>query len=156
MSQTAVSLLSRAAVFIEQARLDELLYSPTRHSYLRHFQEIEDQGIYWLLCELNKYLLETGVAPNRNVTHVIMSARVRDIETRANRHVRDYIVLRDLKKLLYKLNVDFEALSRAHGGTGPGARGRGGGGRGGRSRGSRSAGSKRRRRRRRRRSRQPT
>jgi len=108
--QKAIENLARGAVFVEQARIDETIYSHEETSYRTHFEDVENQGIYWLMCEMQKFLAASGRWVNSDVTRDIMSIQIRDITTRSNRHVRDYIILRDLQKILYKVNVDFSML----------------------------------------------
>ena len=108
--QKSIENLARGAVFLDQARIDETEYSHEDTSYQNHFEDVENQGIYWLMCEMQQFLVAEDRYVNSDVTRDIMSIQLRNITTRSSRHMRDYIILRDLWKILDKVHRDFAML----------------------------------------------
>ena len=103
--------LARVAVFIEQARLDEKRYESGASSYANHYQEVEEQAIYWLLCQLQKFIHELGEDEvNVKVTRDIMAIQLRTASSRALRHNRDFIIIRDSLLILEKFHTRFNLL----------------------------------------------
>ncbi len=103
--------LARIAVFFEQARLDEVTYEPEHKRYKRHYQVIEEESIYWLLCQLQKFIHEMGQDEvNVRVTREVMSVQLRTTSDRAMRHNRDYILLRDTESVFRRIEHQFETL----------------------------------------------
>ncbi len=56
MALSAYEGLARVSVFLEQARYDEDRYESEETSYAQLLQEIEEQAMYWLLCEIQKLI----------------------------------------------------------------------------------------------------
>lgn len=103
--------LARVAVFLEQARLDEKRYESGPTSYADHYQEIEEQAIYWLLCQLQKFIHELGEdRVEVTVSRDIMAMQLRTASSRALRHNRDYIIIRDSIIILEIFYERFEHL----------------------------------------------
>ncbi len=93
--------LARVAVFLEQARLDEVTYESASSSYALRYQEIEEQAVYWLLCQLKKFIHEMGEDQvNVMVTRDIMAIQLRTASSRITRYNRDFIVQRDGTKII--------------------------------------------------------
>jgi len=111
----AYEKLGRAAVFVSQARIGETLAAHDEPLSLeRHWQNIEDHpefGVYWLLCALHR--LHQPVPDN--VLEAVGHLRVSEVDRNALRHTRDYLVLRDLERVLDCLRIQFAALGQRHG-----------------------------------------
>jgi len=111
----AYESLGRAAVFVTQARIGETLAAHDEPLSLeRHWQSIEDHpefGVYWLLCALHRL---RQPLPN-DVVEQVGRLRVTEVDRNALRHTRDYIVLRDLERVLDRLRIQFAALGQRHG-----------------------------------------
>ena len=107
--------LGRAAVFVTQARIGETLAAHDEPLSLeRHWQNIEDHpefGVYWLLCALHRL---RQPLPD-NVAQEVGHLRVTEVDRNALRHTRDYLVLRDLERVLDRLRIQFAALGQRHG-----------------------------------------
>lgn len=105
--------LARVAVFLEQARLDERRYESGTSSYASHFQEIEEQAIYWLLCQLQKFIHELGQDQvDVSVTRDIMAMQLRSASSRALRHNRDFIIIRDSLLIIERFYQRFDILKQ--------------------------------------------
>ena len=111
----AYEQLGRAAVFVTQARIGETLAAHDEPLSLeRHWQNIEDHpefGVYWLLCALRRLYQPL---PDR-VIDAVGQLRVTEVDRSALRHTRDYLVLRDLERVLDRLRIQFAALGQRHG-----------------------------------------
>jgi len=118
----AYEQLGRAAVFVTQARIGETRAAHDEPLSLeRHWQNIEDHpefGVYWLLCALHR--LSVQPLPGRVVAE-LERLRVTEVDRSALRHTRDYLVLRDLERVLDRWRVQFAALGQRHGGDGDAA-----------------------------------
>ena len=106
--QTFVKL-AKVAVILEQMQLDELTYE--KSELVPHYAEIQEQGIYWLLCELHKLALSLDSEISRELTREIENLKLDNLSDRALRHMRDYIILRELQKLLYRITITFALLA---------------------------------------------
>ena len=105
--------MARVAVFLEQARLDERRYESGTSSYASHFQEIEEQAIYWLLCQLQKFIHELGRDQvDVSVTRDIMAMQLRSASSRALRHNRDFIIIRDSLLIIERFYQRFDILKQ--------------------------------------------
>jgi len=117
----AYEQLGRAAVFVTQARIGEALAAHDEPLSLeRHWQNIEDHpeyGVYWLLCALHRL---HQPLPDRRLLEQVGQLRVTEVDRSALRHTRDYLVLRDLERVLYRLRIQFAAVGQRHAST-PGA-----------------------------------
>jgi len=111
----AYEQLSRAAVFVTQARIGETLAAHDEPMLLeRHWRNIEDHpefGVYWLLCALHR--LHQPLPDS--VVNEIGQLRVAEVDRSALRHTRDYLVLRDLERVLDRLRIQFAAVGQRHG-----------------------------------------
>ena len=111
----AYEKLGRAAVFVSQARIGETLAAHDEPLSLeRHWQNIEDHpefGVYWLLCALQR--LHQPLPDN--VIQAVGHLRVTEVDRNALRHTRDYLVLRDLERVLDRLRIQFAAVGHRHG-----------------------------------------
>ena len=66
--------LAKIAVHMEQTRLDEITYESSE--FVQHYLELEEQGIYWLLCEMHKLAVNLNAAINSDIKQ--------EVEKRAN------------------------------------------------------------------------
>jgi len=110
---TAFEYLARVAVFLEQARIGENLAINENVSFETDFRQLEDDhetGIYWLLCTLHRIIHASGNPVNQQILGDVMRMRVAEVDRNSLRHTRDYLVLRDFEKLLYRLSVEFGEL----------------------------------------------
>ena len=111
----AYESLGRAAVFVSQARIGEALAAHDEPMSLeRYWQNIEDHpefGVYWLLCALHRLRQPMPDDVVEEVRHL----RVTEVDRNALRHTRDYLVLRDLERVLDRLRIQFAALGQRHG-----------------------------------------
>ena len=136
---TAFEYLARVAVFIEQARIGENLAINENVSFENEFRQLEDDhegglywlevlkvassrtasqngktchegGLYWLLCALHRVIFVTGTTISQEVIDGVMSIRVLEVDRNALRHSRDYLVLRQLERLLERLSIEFATL----------------------------------------------
>ena len=102
-------------MFVSQARIGEALAAHDEPLSLeRHWQNIEDHpefGVYSLLCALHR--LRQPV-PN-DVVEEVGRLTVNEVDRNALRHTRDYLVLRDLERVLDRLRIQFAALGQRHG-----------------------------------------
>ena len=67
-------------------------------------------GLYWLLCALHRVIFVTGTTISQEVIDGVMSIRVLEVDRNALRHSRDYLVLRQLERLLERLSIEFATL----------------------------------------------
>ena len=100
----SIENLARGAVFIEQARLDQ------NTSNVADFREIENQGVYWLMCEMKRFLVEQEKYVKSDVTRDVMSSELRGVTPRSTLQMRDYNILDVLWKILDKVHADFTML----------------------------------------------
>ena len=105
MVDEAFSDLAKMAVHMEQTRLDEITYEESQ--FVPHFLELEEQGIYWLLCELHKLAINLNTEISSGIKQEVESMQIRDVQSRAIRHMRDYILLRQFRGVLYKIASKF-------------------------------------------------
>ncbi len=104
--------LARVSIILEQIQIDEELYEGSQ--YTTHYSELQEQGVYWLLCQLRKLTLQMD-SPEISRELVRESEITKldgSISDRALRHMRDYIVLRDLHRLLSHITVIFALLGQ--------------------------------------------
>ena len=97
--------LSKIAVHMEQTRVDEITYENSE--FVPHYVELEEQGIYWLLCELHKLAINLNTEISSDIRQKMEDVKIDDVANRAIRHVRDYILLRQFRKVLYKIASKF-------------------------------------------------
>ena len=100
----SIETLARGAVFIDQARLDQ------NTSNVADFREVENQGVYWLMCEMKRFLVEQEQYVKSDVTRDVMSAELRGVTPRSMLQMRDYNILDVLWKILDKVHADFTML----------------------------------------------
>ena len=100
--------LAKIAVHLEQTRLDEITYEES--AFVLHFLELEEQGIYWLLCELYKVAVNLNTEISSEIKQDIESVQIRDVNSRAIRHMRDYILLRQFRGVLYRIASQFAKI----------------------------------------------
>ena len=109
---SAYEFLARVAVFLEQARIDEIMYEYGNKNFAAEILNIEEQGIYWMLCQLQIALHARNLAIDSQITREVMKQEFRDMTDRATRHNRDFIILRDFAKVLNYIKIEFTVLSR--------------------------------------------
>lgn len=80
-------------------------YSP---NYSVHFRHLESQ-IYPLLCQLKVALLNRGARLPR-IRHDVMHTSLRNVDTHAQRHMRDYRILKDIVRLFHSIQADYQNL----------------------------------------------
>jgi len=111
---TSFENLARVAVFIDQARLGEVLSTTDHVSFHTHFERLEndnEHGVYWLLCALYRLILELPHPRlDPDVVRSVQSIRVSEVDSNSVRHTRDYLVLRDMERMLEQMGVDFGAI----------------------------------------------
>ncbi len=111
----AYEYLATVAVFLEQVRIDEIMYEfnikDEDKGFASRILEIEEQGVYWLLCQLQISLHAHGLPVDTDVTRDVMAKEFRDLNNRAVRHNRDYIILRDFGKVLNYIRAEFASLA---------------------------------------------
>ena len=103
--------LAKVSVILEQIKVDELVYESSQ--YTAYYMDIQEQGVYWLLCQLVKVTLSMDVPEiSRDfVREIENSQEDGSLSDRALRHMRDYIVLRDLHRLLSRVTVMFALMA---------------------------------------------
>jgi hypothetical protein len=77
-------------------------YSP---SYTSHFRHIESK-IYPLLCQLKMAILNKG-AQLPHISNDVMHTSLRNVDTHALRHMRDYRILKDIVRLFHSIQGDY-------------------------------------------------
>ena len=103
----------RFAVHLEAMGIDESIEQRTHLSFHKEVKELEDNFVYWLLCKLKSTMQGHGIAPNTRVTRDILE-EYHATEARAVRHLRGFIILRDLRNALMYIESAFDViLSRA-------------------------------------------
>jgi len=112
---TAFERLARVSVFLEQARVGETTAINENVSFETELRVLEDDpetGLYWLLCAIHRAMYAAGSRPivDRDVVAGVRRVRVPNVDRNALRHVRDYLVLRDFRRLLNRLSIEFAAL----------------------------------------------
>ena len=89
-------------------REDEIIYEGSE--FASHYEELEEQGIYWLLCELQKLIRILNSEITREDREEIQSLPIGQVSNRSDRHDRDYDVLELLNGLLHRMVVKFQLL----------------------------------------------
>jgi len=85
--------LSITAVFVEQAKLDDINYD--LGSFKLTFDHIEDK-LYSTLCSLQNLIKNLGSSVNSNVTRDVMPEELKSISNNTlQRYSRDFITLKD-------------------------------------------------------------
>lgn len=104
----AIGDLSSVAPFIESAIEGERSFEHGHH-YADHYQRLLDHSKYGLstiLCELTRVRLYLNGGKNVRPSAGAQQANNLLVVNNAIRHYRDYVVLRDLRKLLHRLRND--------------------------------------------------
>ncbi|XP_021351666.1 uncharacterized protein LOC110449246 isoform X2 [Mizuhopecten yessoensis] len=104
--QTNYEKVSRALVFLEQVALDEDLLESS--SYIDDVSSIQI-GALNLLCNKQKLILNAGAVINY-VSSSIMKDDVRGYSNIFERHVRDYIIVKDVYRLLETMLTHVQAI----------------------------------------------
>lgn len=105
--------MSRVAIFLEKLERDERTHEPGR-TFVNEIEVITDHhehGFYWIMCQLNRILIQTGSAghrPGRDIRKI----RPVEAQTRAIRHWRDYLIIRDLERLLSGITDQMNSVHR--------------------------------------------
>ena len=103
--------LSRVAVFLEHAIEDEITYENEYGSSLHTtIQRIQDHYVFPLLCQLQTTMFAHNSDVAFRVTREVMQQSSRDLSDRSLRHTRDYIIFRDLERVLHYVEVEFSVL----------------------------------------------
>ena len=89
-------------------REDEIFYEGSE--FASHYEELEEQGIYWLLCELQKLIRILNSEISREDREEIQSLPIEEVSNRSERHDRDYAVLELLNGTLHNMFVKFQLL----------------------------------------------
>ncbi|XP_033756040.1 uncharacterized protein LOC117338801 [Pecten maximus] len=104
--QTNYDKISRALVFLEQVALDEnLLETP---SYIADVSSIQTDALN-LLCNKQSLILNAGATINY-VSSSVMADHVREYQNEFDRHVRDYIIIKDVDRMFNNMNVHIKAI----------------------------------------------
>jgi hypothetical protein len=101
----AISDLSSVAPFIESAIDGERTFEHGHH-YADHYQKLLDHSKYGLstiLCELTRLRSYLSGGNNNRPAGGAQQTNNLSVVNNAIRHYRDYVVLRDLRKLLHRL-----------------------------------------------------
>lgn len=100
----AQQLLSSLAVYVQQARLDELrrVTDPIR-SLADDIQRIEENGIYQILCSLQVTANYRDIPWDATVARGVMLLGCRAFDTQAPIDNRNYMVFYTLEKLLNQI-----------------------------------------------------
>lgn len=109
--------LAKVSVFIDQARMGEVLAENEHVTFEDDFATIEDHhehGLYLILCALHKVTIGIGSPVSSDRHREILSLKVTEVDRNALRHTRDYLVLRDFERILGRLEVHFLALKQLH------------------------------------------
>lgn len=109
--------LARVSVFVDQARMGELLAENEHVTFEGEFTTIEDHhedGLYVVLCSLHTLGLSLGGSVDPNVYREILALRVTEVDRNSLRHTRDYLVLRDFEKVLERIEMQLAALKRLY------------------------------------------
>jgi len=110
----AIIDLSAVAPFIEAA-LDGERQFEHGHHYTDSYQRLIDHpkhGFYTILCELTRVRsMLNGDSDSRRTGDAALSISS-SVANSAIRHYRDYIVLRDLRKLLHRLRTELRQAIR--------------------------------------------
>lgn len=109
--------LARVSVFVDQARLGELLAENEHVTFEGDFATIEDhheEGLYLILCSLHTLSISLGRTVDPGTYRDILALRVTEVDRNALRHTRDYLVLRDFEKVLERVEMQLAALKRLY------------------------------------------
>ena len=108
----AYYMLATTVVHLEQAKEDEEIHEHS-HRYTDNYVLLAHH-VYTKLCSLHSLLY----AHNRELPDVLVekvrSVVMSDVNTRALRHTRDSLVLKDLKHILHRIERQFMALANQH------------------------------------------
>ena len=111
----AIVDLSAVAPFIELA-LDGERQFEHGHHYTDSYQRLIDHpkhGFYTILCELTRVRsMLNGDSDTRRTGDGAVPPSSSSVVNNAIRHYRDYIVLRDLRKLLHRLRTELRQAIR--------------------------------------------
>ena len=80
-------------------------------SFVQKYERLEQQGIYWLLCELHKLIRNLNTEISSEIIEEIEGVNVFDALDTANRHRRDFIILELLDDQLHNVRVKFQRLA---------------------------------------------
>ncbi|KAK2162548.1 hypothetical protein NP493_1510g00010 [Ridgeia piscesae] len=115
-SKTALNakniLLASLAVFVEQARLDEEYHVPDpRHSLQDDIRQLEEEGIYNILCALQVDFSQREILWHANLSRDVMFPECRLLRNPASIDNRNYMVFYTLEKLLRNIADQFRLLA---------------------------------------------
>ena len=80
-------------------------------SFVQKYERLEQQGIYWLLCELHKLIRNLNTEISSEIIEEIEGVNVFDALDTAIRHRRDFIILELLHDQLHNVRVKFQRLA---------------------------------------------
>ena len=80
-------------------------------SFVQKYERLEQQGIYWLLCELHKLIRNLNTEISSEIIEEIEGVNVFDALDTAIRHRRDFIILELLDDQLHNVRVKFQRLA---------------------------------------------
>ena len=75
-----------------------------------NYTVLEEHGIYWLMCVLQNLINNLNSEISSEVIEEIQSLPIEEASSRAERHVRDFIVLHELHGLLNRTVAKFNIL----------------------------------------------
>ena len=80
-------------------------------SFGQKYVKLEQQGIYWLLCELHKLIRNLNTEISSEIIEEIEGENVFNPPDTVTRHRRDFIILELLDDQLHNVRVKFQRLA---------------------------------------------
>ena len=80
-------------------------------SFVQKYERLEQQGIYWLLCELHKLIRNLNTEISSEIIEEIEGQNVFNALDTVTRHRRDFIILELLDDQLHNVRVKFQRLA---------------------------------------------
>lgn len=102
--------LAKFALQLEQIVLDEITHKGSR--FARDYTIIQEQGLYWILCELHKLAVDLNSELRQEVFEEVSGTTVTEVNSGADRQIRDYAFLESLNDVLHRMIVKFKILAR--------------------------------------------
>ena len=80
-------------------------------SFVQKYERLEQQGIYWLLCELHKLIRNLNTEISSEIIEEIEGQNVFNALDTVTRYRRDFIILELLDDQLHNARVKFQRLA---------------------------------------------
>ena len=111
--QGAQIVLASIAVYVEQAREGETTASmESLYSLVDDIRQIEEEGIYFILCDLRLLATQQNLPWLPDISHNIMNLGCRVFSGRAPQDNRNYMVFYTLEKLLHNISLQLERIKK--------------------------------------------